>query len=111
MRIEERDYSFLRGTECKMETSFGSIINCIVPNVEYSVGISFVMLDNPDIEMCCLNADPEYCEKNNYKGTFASMVRKMQKDDVIKHGFFDKVYFKNKKYSVSIGASVKCAYK
>ena len=109
MRIEERDYSFLRGTECKMESIDGKTIECIVPNIDYFKGISIVNIDDSNSELCCLNAKVH--KLYNYKGVFCSIVRKIQKNEVIPHRFFDKVYFgANDSFNYSV-SQAECAYK
>ena len=107
MKMSERDYSHLKGTEVLLIKRSGTY-NAIVAGCDYDIGITIESIDDDGQHKLCLNAAMHKARYDNYNGVFAHMVAKIKCGE-IDADMPDKVMRRNAGYDGS-GEGADCAF-
>ena len=81
MKLSERDYSHLKGTEVLLIKRSGTY-NAIVAGCDYNIGITIESIDDDGQHKLCLNAATHKVKCFNYNGVFAHMVAKVKSGEI-----------------------------
>lgn len=107
MKMSERDYSHLKGTEVLLIKRSGTY-NAIVAGCDYDIGITIESIDDDDQLKLCLNAAMHKARYDNYNGVFAHIVAKIKRG-VIDSDMPDKVMRRNARFD-GRGVCASCAF-
>ena len=106
MKMSERDYSHLKGTEVLLIKRSGTY-NAIVAGCDYDIGITIESTCD-DKNKICLNAAIHKARYDNYNGVFAHIVAKIKRG-VIDSDMPDKVMRRNAGHD-GRGKGAACAF-
>ena len=106
MKLSERDYSHLKGTEVIMIEG-SNTYHAVVVGCEYSIGIT-IESTCEDKNKICLNAAMHKARYDNYNGVFAHIVAKIKRG-VIDSAMPDKVIRRNARFD-GRGRHSSCAF-
>ena len=81
MKLSERDYSHMKGTEVLLIKRSGTY-NAIVAGCDYHIGITIESIDDDGQHKLCLNAATHKARYRNYNGVFAHMVAKIKRGEI-----------------------------